>query len=316
MSDEILVKVEDLDRYYGRRAAVCGLSFELAKGEVLGFLGPNGAGKTTTMQMLSGNLSPTAGSIEINGIDLLDLPKDAKRAIGYLPEQPPVYMELRVDEYLDYCARLNRVPRSKIRAAREDAKARCGLADVGRRLIGNLSKGYRQRVGIAQAIVHMPPVVILDEPTVGLDPIQIREIRALIAELGEAHSVILSSHILPEIQAVCSRVQIIHQGRLVLSDTIEGLGERMQSESLIVGARSLPNLDMIAAIPDVARVEAIDAHRVRVFHASDANPTEYIARCAVDGGWGLTELTPEHKSLEEIFVDLTQTESNDAKDAA
>ncbi|HET7370256.1 MAG TPA: ABC transporter ATP-binding protein, partial [Gammaproteobacteria bacterium] len=178
MGSDILVSVDALDRYYGRRAAVSGLSFELAKGEVLGFLGPNGAGKTTTMQMLTGNLAPSAGSIEINGIDLLERPKDAKRAIGYLPEQPPVYFELSVDEYLDYCARLNRVPRGKIRAARDDAKARCGLADVGRRLIGNLSKGYRQRVGIAQAIIHMPPVVILDEPTVGLDPIQIREIRA------------------------------------------------------------------------------------------------------------------------------------------
>ncbi|HET8551529.1 MAG TPA: ABC transporter ATP-binding protein [Gammaproteobacteria bacterium] len=315
MSSEILVKVEALDRFYGAHAAVRDLSFELAKGEVLGFLGPNGAGKTTTMQMLTGNLAPSAGSVEINGIDLLERPKDAKRAIGYLPEQPPVYNELSVDEYLDYCARLNRVPRAKIRAAREEAKARCGLTDVGRRLIGNLSKGYRQRAGIAQAIIHMPPVVILDEPTVGLDPIQIREIRALIAELGESHSVILSSHILPEIQAVCSRVQIIHRGRLVLSDTIAGLSDRMQSDSLIVGARTLPSLDMLAAIPDVTRVEPVDEHRVRVFHATDTNPAESIARCAVDGDWGLTELTPERKSLEEIFVDLTQSEES-AKEAA
>jgi ABC-2 type transport system ATP-binding protein len=312
VDSDILVKVNALDRFYGRRAAVRNLGFELAKGEVLGFLGPNGAGKTTTMQMLTGNLAPSGGRIQINGVDLLERPKDAKRAIGYLPEQPPVYAELGVDEYLDYCARLNRVPRGKVRAAREDAKARCGLTDVGRRLIGNLSKGYRQRVGIAQAIIHMPPVVILDEPTVGLDPIQIREIRALIAELREAHSVILSSHILPEIQAVCSRVQIIHQGRLVLSDTIAGLGDRMQSESLIVGARNLPSTDMIAAIPDVSRVESVDAHHVRVFHATEANPAEYIAQCAVDGNWGLMELTPERKSLEEIFIDLTRTEEGPA----
>lgn len=312
VAEDILVKVDGVDRFYGRRAAVRELSFELAKGEVLGFLGPNGAGKTTTMRMLTGNLAPSAGTVEIDGVDLLARPKDAKRSIGYLPEQPPVYAEMSVNEYLDYCARLNRVARAKIRAAREEAKARCGLADVGHRLIGNLSKGYRQRVGIAQAIIHMPAVVILDEPTAGLDPIQIREIRALITELGEAHGVILSSHILPEIQAVCSRVQIIHQGRLVLSDTIAGLGERMQGESLIVGARELPSVDMIAAIPEVARVETIDPHRVRVFHAADANPAEYIAQCAVDGNWGLTELTPERLSLEEIFVDLTRTEEDAA----
>jgi ABC-2 type transport system ATP-binding protein len=312
VSNDILVRVDALERFYGRHAAVRGLSFSLAKGEVLGFLGPNGAGKTTTMQVLAGNLAPSAGSIEIDGVDLLARPKQAKRAIGYLPEQPPVYGELIVDEYLDYCARLNRVARGQIRAAREDAKGRCGLADVGHRLIGNLSKGYRQRVGIAQAIIHMPAVVILDEPTVGLDPIQIREIRALIAELREAHGVILSSHILPEIQAVCSRVQIIHEGRLVLSDSIAGLGDRMQSESLIIGARALPSLDMLAAIPNVTRVEAIDPNRVRIFHAADANPTEFIARCAVDGNWGIMELTPERKSLEEIFVDLTRTETEEA----
>lgn len=310
MTDDVLVRVESLDRFYGLRAAVRDLGFELAKGEVLGFLGPNGAGKTTTMQMLTGNLAPSGGSVEINGVDLLDQPKQAKRAIGYLPEQPPVYGELSVDEFLDYCARLNRIPRAGIRTAREEAKARCGLADTGRRLIGNLSKGYRQRVGIAQAIIHKPAVVILDEPTVGLDPIQIREIRALIAELGEAHSVILSSHILPEIQAVCSRVQIIHRGRLVLSDSIGGLGERMQSDSLIVVARDLPSLDAIAAIPSVTRVESLDENRVRVIHQRNESPAEHIAQCAVDGGWGLRELTPERKSLEEIFVDLVQTEDS------
>jgi ABC-2 type transport system ATP-binding protein len=309
MANDILVKVDALDRFYGRRAAVRELSFELGQGEVLGFLGPNGAGKTTTMQMLTGNLAPSAGGIEINGIDLLAHPKAAKSAIGYLPERPPVYSDLRVDEYLDYCAKLKRVPRGQIRAAREDAKARSGLADVGSRVIGNLSKGFRQRAGIAQAIIHMPPVVILDEPTAGLDPIQIREIRTLIAQLGKTHSVILSSHILPEIQAVCSRVQIIHQGRLVLSDTIAGLGERMQSHSLLVGAHALPNVDAIAAIPGVLRVESLDANRVRVFYGEDINPAEYIARCAVDGDWGLAELAPERLSLEEIFVDLTQTEA-------
>ncbi|MGH8370884.1 MAG: ABC transporter ATP-binding protein, partial [Gammaproteobacteria bacterium] len=178
MSDnQILIKVENLYRYYDEHCAVRDVSFELRKGEILGFLGPNGAGKSTTMQMLSGNLAPSAGRIQINGIDLLDEPKRAKALIGYLPEVPPLYPELSVNEYLDYCARLNRVPREHIRAARDSAKQHCGLKDVGRRLIGNLSKGFQQRVGIAQAIIHSPAVVILDEPTVGLDPIQSREIR-------------------------------------------------------------------------------------------------------------------------------------------
>ncbi len=180
MDKEILVHADHLTRYYSQTCAVSDVSFQLAKGEVLGFLGPNGAGKSTTMQMITGNLAPTAGEIKIHGIDLLDRPKQAKREIGYLPEQPPVYVELTVDEYLRYCARLNRMARSGITRAIATVKERCGLGAVGHRLIGNLSKGYRQRVGIAQAIIHTPAVVILDEPTVGLDPIQIREIRSLV----------------------------------------------------------------------------------------------------------------------------------------
>src|SRR5512143_1266958 len=223
MSNDTLIKVEHLVRYYGPQCAVNGVSFEVKRGEVLGFLGPNGAGKSTTMQMITGNLAPTAGRITINGIDILDKPKEAKAALGFLPEQPPVYRELTVDEYLRYCARLNRIAKGEIAKAMNNAKERCGLADVGKRLIGNLSKGYQQRVGIAQAIIHRPDVVILDEPTVGLDPIQIREIRKLIRELGGEHSVILSTHILPEVQATCNRVQIINKGQLVLSDNIEGL---------------------------------------------------------------------------------------------
>jgi ABC-2 type transport system ATP-binding protein len=303
--NNILVQVDQLYRYYDEHCAVRDVSFELRKGEVLGFLGPNGAGKTTTMQILAGTLAPSAGAVTINGVDILDEPKKAKAAIGYLPERPPVYAELTVDEYLNYCARLNRVPRAKVAEARERAKRRCGLNGTGGRLIGNLSKGYQQRVGIAQAIIHTPAVVILDEPTVGLDPIQIREIRDLIHDLGAAHSVILSTHILPEVQATCSRVQIIHKGRLVFNESIEALGKRMQSESLIVAARELPSLDAIAVIPGVTHVEPLDEGRIRISHARDANPAESIAGCAVDGGWGLLELTPERKSLEQIFVDLT-----------
>src|SRR3972149_378813 len=208
---ESLARVENLYRYYGDICAVHDVSFEIKRGEVLGFLGPNGAGKSTTMQIISGNLAPSAGLVQINGIDMLDQPKLAKAQLGYLPEQPPLYRELTVDEYLGYCGQINRVPGGKRRAAVDTARQRCGLTEVGRRLIGNLSKGFQQRVGIAQAIIHSPALVILDEPTVGLDPIQIREIRALIRELAGEHSVILSTHILPEGQAICARVQIIPQ---------------------------------------------------------------------------------------------------------
>lgn len=218
-----LITATGLSRDYGDHRAVINLDVELRKGEVLGLLGPNGAGKSTTMQMLTGNLAPTAGEIHINGVDLLDEPRKAKQQIGYLPEQPPVYRDLTVSEYLHYCARLRNVPAAQRQGGVERASERCGLKDVGKRLIGNLSKGYRQRVGIAQAILHNPAVVILDEPTVGLDPIQIREIRSLIRELGQEHGIILSTHILPEVQAVCGRVQILNRGKTVFNNTLEGV---------------------------------------------------------------------------------------------
>lgn len=220
---ETLVAASGLSRYYSDHCAVDSLDVHLHKGEVLGLLGPNGAGKSTTMQMLTGNLAPTAGEILVSGIDLLDEPRKAKQQIGYLPEQPPVYRDLTVSEYLHFCARLRNIPAKACADAVKRASTRCGLEQVSRRLIGNLSKGYRQRVGIAQAILHNPPVVILDEPTVGLDPIQIREIRELIRELGKEHGIILSTHILPEVQAVCDRVQILNRGKTVFNDTLEGI---------------------------------------------------------------------------------------------
>lgn len=305
MESDSLVQVEHLSRYYGPLHAVEDISFEVRRGEVLGFLGPNGAGKSTAMQIISGNLSPTAGRILITGRDILDDPEAAKSALGYLPEQPPLYRELTVDEYLAYCARLNRIPRERRRSAIEHAKERCGLTDVGRRLIGNLSKGYQQRTGIAQAIIHSPAVVILDEPTVGLDPIQIREIRHLIRELGGDHSVILSTHILPEVQAVCDRVQIIHRGRLVFSDTIESLQRQMPVSSLCVGFRNPPAPEELARLPGVQDVEELGAGRLRLRFDPAGDITDPLIEYALAAGWRLCELTPERKSLEQIFVDIT-----------
>ena len=313
MTHDILIKVEQLSRYFGLQGgphrAVDDLNFEVRRGEVLGFLGPNGAGKSTTMRMITGNLAPSHGRITINGIDILDHPKQAKADIGFLPEQPPLYRELTVDEYLKFCARLHRIIRNKQSKAMESAKARCGLSDVGARLIGNLSKGYQQRVGIAQAIIHSPAVVILDEPTVGLDPIQIREIRNLIRELGGEHSVILSTHILPEVQATCDRVQIIHQGRLVLSDSIEGLTQHMQTSSLVLRLAQSPAMEHLLNIDGVTSVDELNEGRFRIHHHPETNPAPALAQTAVDHQWGLLELTPEHRSLEQVFVDITTTEN-------
>jgi ABC-2 type transport system ATP-binding protein len=300
-----LIQVEQLTRFYGDHCAVDNVTFHLEKGEILGFLGPNGAGKSSTMQMICGNLAPTSGQILINGIDILDNPKEAKRELGYLPEIPPVYRELTVDEFLDYCGRLHGIPRDRVKSAVDLAKERCGLTDEGPRLIGNLSKGYQQRVGIAQAILHMPAVIILDEPTVGLDPIQIIEIRELIRELGKEHGVILSTHILPEVQESCTQVQIIHKGRLVLNDSIEGLEQQMRASSLVLETRDTPDLQRLNFVDGVQKIEDLGEQRYRVFHDRDRNPAERLAELIVGSGWGLKELMPERRSMEEIFIDIT-----------
>jgi ABC-2 type transport system ATP-binding protein len=311
MTRESLVTVQHLTRYYGPIRALEEVSFEVKRGEVLGFLGPNGAGKSTTMQIISGALAPSAGRVLIGGVDILDRPKVAKRLIGYMPEQPPLYRELTVDEYLRYCARLRGIARREVGAALARAKARCGLEAAGERIVGNLSKGYQQRTGIAQAILHSPPVVILDEPTVGLDPIQIREIRSLIRELGGDHSVILSTHILPEVQALCDRVQIIHQGRLVLNETVAALSARSSAGSLRVGLRRPPPIETLAALPGVRRVEPLDSEHLRLHHREDGADavTESLLAESVRGNWGLYELVPERRTLEEIFVRLTAGET-------
>ena len=307
-AQDVLIQVDQVSRFYGSLKALDEISFEVRKGEVLGFLGPNGAGKSTTMQILSGNLAPSAGRVKICDVDLLDRPKQAKALLGYLPDQPPLYRELTVDEYLLYCAKLNHIPASQRRNALDVAKQRCGLTEVGKRLIGNLSKGYCQRVGIAQAIIHSPAVVILDEPTVGLDPIQIREIRELIRELRDDHSVILSTHILPEVQAVCDRVQIISKGELVLSDTIVGLQQRMRGESLHLALSRPPELSALEAVAGEGQVESLGEGRFRIHAPALEQQGEALATAAAQHDWGLYELTPERLTLEQIFVDITTTE--------
>jgi len=304
MSGETLIQVEHLYREYGNLHALTDINLTLKRGEVLGFLGPNGAGKSTTMQIISGNLAPTSGRVRINGFDILDEPRQAKAALGFLPEQPPLYKELTVDEYLSYCAQLNRIAKPAISESVKKACERCGLSDVRKRLIGNLSKGYQQRVGIAQAIIHNPDVVILDEPTVGLDPIQIKEIRSLIRELGSDHSVILSTHILPEVQSTCDRVVIINQGRIALEDSLAGLESRLQNNLVTVSLGNPPNEKTLTAIAGVSQLEKINAHRYQLHCNDDFNPADF-ATLAVNNNWQLSELTPKNSSLEQIFIDIT-----------
>jgi ABC-2 type transport system ATP-binding protein len=334
--EELTLAARDLSRHFGTTPAVAGIDLELRRGEVLGLLGPNGAGKTTTMQMLTGNLAPTTGSISVCGIDLLERPTAAKARIGYLPEVPPLYKELKVDEYLRLAARLHRVPRSETAAALERAKRRCGVSDIGHRLIGTLSKGYQQRVGIAQAVIHSPDLVILDEPTVGLDPNQIREIRALIRELSDSHSVILSTHILPEVEAVCDRVQILHRGRIVYNDRIAALQRFRGVHSLLVGFRRAPSVDEISRLPGVAGVEPAPEGLLRILRAgapaasegagpgqapdptgapgpSDAaDLIDALVHLSVQRNWALTHLSIERASLEDVFVHLTGQEAPEA----
>jgi ABC-2 type transport system ATP-binding protein len=300
--DDILIRADGLSRYYGDRCVLDNASLVLRRGEVLGFLGPNGAGKSTTMRILSGVLAPSSGSVSIGGCDLLDEPLAARARLGFLPDQPPLYPEFTVDEYLRHCARLHRVGKGEIPRAVEAAKVRCGLADTGSRLIGNLSKGFQQRVGIAQAIVHSPAVVILDEPTVGLDPNQMREIRGLIRELRDAHGVILSTHILPEVQAVCDRVMLINRGRIVLDSPLRDIAtaagwrvvlKRPPSPGTLVGQ---------------CGIESVRVEDNGWLVSGQQVDSELLARLAVERDWGLTEIAAVGRSLEEIFVQYTAGE--------
>ena len=302
---DVMVSVNEVSRYYGEQCAVDNISFSLARGEILGFLGPNGAGKSTTMQIICGVLAATSGSVSIAGFDVIENPAAAKQQLGFLPEHPPLYFDLKVDEYLDYCARLRNIGRSKLASSISYAKERCGLEDHGGRLIKNLSKGYQQRVGIAQAIVHSPALVVLDEPSSGLDPIQIIEIRKLISELGEDHSVILSTHILPEVQSSCDRVLIINKGKLVLDEKVSALEGEEGSVVFTVAMQRPPLPEELSILSGVQQVELVDGQRFRLSVGANASVAEELVKLAVEKDWGLYELVPESGTLEQTFLKLT-----------
>ncbi len=308
------VEAIELTRLYGGRAAVNNVSFNLTQGQVLGFLGPNGAGKSTTMKMLTGNLAPSEGSVKICGIDMIENPKEAKALIGYLPEMRPLYKEFTVDEYLTIAARLHNVSARHIKKAVENAKERCGLGHMSKRLIENLSNGYQQRVGIAQAIIHNPMVVILDEPTVGLDPIQIRDIRDLIRDIGGEHSVILSTHILPEVEMVCDHVQIIDQGNMVFNGGIDVLKRQRLGNKLLAGFHKTPDIAALKAIKGVTEVETLENNMLRIRFAENATPHEDIIKTSVKNNWGLYQIAPDQTSLEDVFMQLTYQEQEATAD--
>ncbi len=301
-----LIEVEHLSRYFGKLIAVDNINFTVKKGEVLGFLGINGAGKTTTMQMLSGCLAPSLGSIKINGVDILREPLLAKRSIGYLPDTPPLYKDLSVREFLFYCGQLHAIPKSDINLALDKVLIRCGLTSVTNRLIAHLSKGFQQRIGIAQAIIHNPDVIILDEPTVGLDPLQIIEIRELIRELRQDHAVILSTHILTEVHETCTHLQIINQGKLIAKERVDSITQSMNESSLIIKTVFPIDAEPILSIEGVRNLEVLSNNRFKINFKPTQDPTQEISETVINKGWGLIEMSPNNQNIEALFIGLTK----------
>jgi len=310
-----MIEVANLGKTYVDAPVVRNLSFFVPEGQVLGFLGPNGAGKTTVMRMLTAFLPPTTGRVVVAGVDLDQDPVALRRNIGYLPENVPLYPELRVDEYLRFRADIEEVPRAEVRDRMDDVVEQCLIGDVSRQVIGTLSKGYRQRVGLAGALIHRPPVLILDEPTVGLDPNQIIKVRELITELGRDHTVLLSTHILPEVQTTCDRVLIINRGRIALQDDLAGLDARLQQGGFRVGLQQPPTMETLLALPGIERIERLDTGHFLLFCDTAFEPAAF-AREAVEQNWGLNELSPQMRTLEQVFIDITCREEADKEAAA
>jgi ABC-2 type transport system ATP-binding protein len=300
-----MIEVERLTRRYGTVKAVDGVSFTIGRGEIVGLLGLNGAGKTTTMRMLTTFLQPTSGRAALAGHDVLDEPLEVRRKVGYLPESVPLYNEMRVREYLSFRARLKDVPRGRRRAAIQEVIGRCQLGKVEDRILGQLSKGFRQRVGLAEALLHAPEILILDEPTAGLDPVQVREVRALIRELGDGHTILLSTHIMPEVEAVCSRVIIIERGRIAVDDTLERLAS---DRAIVVEVRGPADeiRSALAAIPGVGQVSltrADDVHATfEVQTHGDEDLREQLAARVIANQWSLRKLDLRRATLEVRFI--------------
>lgn len=300
-----IVEVKHLSHRYSVEWAIRDINFSIEKTGILGLLGSNGAGKSTTMNIICGVLNQTEGDVTINGVDLRKNPVEAKKHIGFLPQKPPLHPDLTVDEYLVHCATLRRMESSKIRAAVERAKERCAIGHFSKRLIKNLSGGYQQRVGIAQAIVHNPQFVVLDEPTNGLDPNQIVEIRTLIKEIAQDHSVLLSTHILSEVQATCRDIRMIEHGKMVFSGTMEDFDNYVVPNTLTATFAEPPAAQELARIEHVLNIEEISPGTFRIRFSDDDDISERIVAMSVAGGWRLREITMERCSLDVIFAKLS-----------
>lgn len=306
-----MIRVHNLTKNYGSIKAVQNVSFKLEKGEVLGFLGPNGAGKTTTMRIITGYMPPTKGSVLIKDADIFDHPMEAKKKIGYLPENPPLYNDMSVSDYLQFVASIKKVPNNDKKKRLLYVMERCGITGVRNRIIAHLSKGYKQRVGIAQALINDPSVLVLDEPTNGLDPVQIIEIRELIKSLSGERTVILSTHILPEVTMICSRVIIINEGRIALEESLSSLSRSLNSsQNLFLKVKNANDniKETIQSVQGISRVNTSAPGEYVITPSNGADVREELAKMAVQHGWGVLELRPLTHTLEEVFLKVISSE--------
>lgn len=307
-----MIDVQNLSKSYSGFRAVQNLNFKVNRGEIVGFLGPNGAGKSTTMKILAGYLPPTDGQVKVAGFDVVTQSLEVRRRIGYMPENVPLYNDMRVDEFLRFRAKLKRVASHKIKERMEEVSHLCALQEVEHKIIGNLSKGYRQRVALADALVHDPDLLILDEPTIGLDPHQIRAVRELIKDLGKKHTILLSTHILSEVEVTCNRVLIINHGRIEASDTPANLtklvrgGGSIRLEIKVPGVEAAAKLIKVTDIEDVEVVVDGEWSQLRIFAKPGVDVRESVYQLVKQEGWGLRELSRNQATLEEAFVELTQ----------
>jgi ABC-2 type transport system ATP-binding protein len=300
-----IVKIERLSHKYSTSWAIRDINIEIDRSGIVGLLGSNGAGKSTTMNILCGCLNQTEGNVYVGGIDMREDPEAAKRLIGFLPQNAPLYMDLTVDEYLVYCADLRKMEKKDIRPAVEAAKDRCGISHFSGRLIRNLSGGYRQRVGIAQAIIHRPKLVVLDEPTNGLDPNQIIEVRALIKEIAADRVVIFSSHILSEVQLLCKEIKMIDNGRIVFADTMDAFNNYLEPHSVLLYMDNPPSEEELLRQPGVTKADFLTEKQIRLYFSGDQEITERIIATSVAQGWRLKEISLDKSSLDDIFAQLS-----------
>ena len=304
--EESIVKVEHLSHRYSIQWAIRDINIEITRNGIYGLLGSNGAGKSTTMNIICGVLKQTEGEVYIKGINLRENPVEAKKHLGFLPQKPPLHMDLTVEEYLVHCANMRLIPAHEVQGAVKDVMGRCGISHFSRRLIRNLSGGYQQRLGIAQAIIHNPDFVVLDEPTNGLDPNQILEIRYLIKAIAEECTVVLSTHILSEVQATCNYIRMIEEGQVVFSGTVDEFDNYIVPNTLFVSLIAAPPAEVIREIPGVVAVEELGGSKFRIQFSDALEATERLVEASVTKGWRLVEIRQEKSSLDEIFAELSK----------